>query len=99
MKVDLQIPMNYHMSSIDSRKQPAPSGSFEKTVRNFDAITINSENELSQERQFVSSLTSRLSIELRKPANSGMIQDLQQQIEQGTYDVDVNSIADKIMLY
>lgn len=99
MKVDLQTPINYHVSSIDSRKQPAQSGAFEKAVRNFDAITINSENELSQEKQFAASLTSRLSIELRKPTNSGMIQDLQQQIEQGTYEVDVNSIVDKIMLY
>ena len=100
MKIELQTPINnYHVSSIDSKKQSVPNGTSSKVARNFDAITINSESGLSQEQQFASSLTSRLSMELRKPANSGMIQDLQEQIKKGTYEVDVNAIVDRIMLY
>lgn len=99
MKIELQNPINYHVSSIDSRKQPVSAAASSKAAGSFDAITINSESGLSQEQQFVSSLTSRLSIELRKPANAGMIQDLQEQIKRGTYEVDVNAIVDRIMLY
>lgn len=97
MKIDMQNPINYHIASIDSKKQTAHAETPAKTSRNFDAITISSEVETSQEQMFASSLTSRLSLELRKPANTGMVEDLQRQIEQGTYQVDVNVIADRIL--
>lgn len=98
MKVDLQSKLNYYTPIIDSKRQMPHSSSSRKASRNFDGITIQSGIELNPEQQFADALTSRLSLEIRKPVSPNRIQDLQQQIDQGTYQIDINCIADKIML-
>lgn len=99
MKIELQNPINYHISPVESRKQPALTEASSKPSQKFDAIMIHAEHDRTQEQQFAATLTSRLVLELRQPANAGMLQDLQQQIQAGTYEVDVNAIVDKMMLY
>lgn len=75
-----------------------------KSMRKFDEITIHSSahssaESVSSEAAFVDSVSKRILLEIRKPTSPEKIEELQQQIEQGTYEVDINRIADRIMLY
>lgn len=98
MKIGLQSVLPHYKPIADSKCQPASTQAAGRT-KNFDEVTISSEQEVSQEQQFASALTSRVSLELRKPVSASRIEELQQKIDQGRYEVDVNAIADKIMLY
>lgn len=99
MKIGLQSVLPHYKPIIDSKYQPASTQGVGRSTKNFDEVTISSEQGVSQEQQFVSALTSRVSLELRRPVSSDRIEELQQMIDQGKYEVDVNAIADKIMLY
>lgn len=99
MKIGLQNIMPHYKPISDSKPQTAKTPAAHKTTKNFDGIMISSDLEVSPEQQFASTLTGRVSMELRKPVTPDRIAELQQKIDQGTYEVDVNAIADKIMLY
>ena len=86
------------------KKTIAKSADTVKPARNFDEITIhaaavNSSDSTATETAFADALSKRLLLELRKPTSPQKVEELQQQIEQGTYEVDINRIADRIMLY
>lgn len=99
MKIGLQNVMPHFKPISDSRHQSLSAPAAQKSDKNFDGIVIRSELGVNQEQQFASLLTSRVSMELRKPVTPDRIAELQQKIDQDTYEVDVNAIADKIMLY
>ncbi|MEG2350258.1 MAG: flagellar biosynthesis anti-sigma factor FlgM [Hungatella sp.] len=99
MKIDLQSTLNYYTPSIDPKRPVSSSATPHKAAGNFDAITIQSDARISQEDQFSKALASRISMEIRKPASTGKLEQLQQQIDQGNYQVDIPRIADRIMLY
>lgn len=99
MKIGLQNVMPHYKPISDSKQQALKTPAAQISTKNFDGIMIRSELDMNQDQQFASSLTSRVSMELRKPVTPDRIAELQQKIDQGTYEVDVNAIADKIMLY
>lgn len=99
MKIGLQSVLPHYKPIADSKYQPASTQAAGRSTKNFDEVTISSEQGASQEQQFAAALTSRVSLELRKPVSASRIEELQQKIDQGKYEVDVNAIADKIMLY
>lgn len=69
-----------------------------RTSQNFDGITLSSSPDISSEKAFADSLSSRILLEIKKPASSEKISNLQSQVEQGTYEADINAIVDRIML-
>lgn len=99
MKIGLQNIMPHYKPISEGKQQASKTPAAHKTTKNFDGIMIRSDLEVSPEQQFASALTGRVSMELRKPVTPDRIAELQQKIDQGTYEVDVNAIADKIMLY
>lgn len=99
MKIESNTPMNYYTSYMDVKKQTSQPFFSRKTEPNFDEITIQADQEISPEQAFAGALSSRLSLEIKRPTSAAQIQNLQQQIAQGAYEVDINSIVDKIMLY
>ena len=100
MKIELQSKIGYYAPSVSENRPKSTEGSqLQKSAGSFDGITIKGGQAPSQEEQFAASLSSRLSMEIRKPVSPARVQDLQQQIEQGRYQVDVYAIADSIMLY
>lgn len=100
MKIELQSKIGYYTPPVsESKPRSADNSSVQKSIGSFDGITIKGGQAPSQEKQFAASLSSRLSMEIRKPVSPAFVQDLQQQIEQGRYQVDANAIADSIMLY
>lgn len=99
MKIGLQSAISHYKSVTDIKYQSAEAHPAPKGTKSFDELTIHAEQGTNQEQQFISALTSRVSMELRKPVSQSRIDELTQKIDQGTYQVDVNAIADKIMLY
>lgn len=99
MKIGLQSAIPHYKSTVDTKYQSAAALTAPRSSKSFDELTIHAEQETSPEQQFAAALTSRVSMELRQPVSASRIQELQQMIDHGTYQVDVNTIADKIMLY
>lgn len=99
MKIEPNRNINYYTHQMDLKRQGSAPSAPRSTASNFDGITIKSEQTISPEKVFADTLSARLSLEVKKPVSSLKIQDLQQRIAKGTYEVDINSITDKIMLY
>lgn len=97
MKITLNT--NYVPPYRDMKKPAGQTMGAAKATRNFDEITIHSKANLSEEEIFADSLSNRLLLEVKQPVSKEKISELQEQIQQGTYEVDLNSIVDKIMLY
>lgn len=102
MKINFDT--NYISPYNNMKKTITKAADTVKPTRNFDEITIHSavvnpSDSASAETVFADALSKRLLLELRKPTSTQKIEELQQQIEQGTYEVDINRIADRIMLY
>lgn len=97
MKITLNT--NYIPPYRDMKKPAGHTMGTTKASRNFDEITIHSTANLSEDKLFADSLSNRLLLEVKQPVSKEKIREIQEQIDQGTYEVDLNSIVDKIMLY
>ncbi|MBQ9348444.1 MAG: flagellar biosynthesis anti-sigma factor FlgM [Oscillibacter sp.] len=82
--------------------QPQPHP-FQNTVRNegstarrFDSVTIYAGE--GRQSAYELELRSKISQEVRTATSSGMISELRQQIQGGTYRVDPSAIAQKMLL-
>ena len=90
-------------SSVQSAYMPAASqvparypGKARGTGNSFDQISIS--RNVSQESQFQRELTARIVGEVRTSTGSGRIRQLREQIQAGTYQVDVSAIASAMLL-
>lgn len=100
MEIKLYSSLDYFNTSyMETKKSSATAPAAHKLSRNFDGVTIKSEQSPTAEQIFAGKLSSRISLEIRQPVSEKKITDLQEQIQKGSYEVDVNAIADKIMLY
>lgn len=98
MKIDFNTKYNISPYRNISRQSALTSENM-KTSQNFDGIILSSAPDVSAEKTFADSLSSRLSLEVKQPVSADKIKELQKQIEQGSYEIDINTIADRIMLY
>lgn len=64
----------------------------------FDVITIQSDRRQIEERTFAEKLSKELMSDVKQTASDEKVADLQNQIALGTYQVDTNAIASKILL-
>lgn len=89
--------INNYIINRDVEK-PAVTSSRSQNTRNFDGITIHANITASPEKTFQDHLSQKLSMEVRQPVSSQKLEDIKNQIQSGTYEIDVNAIADKILL-
>lgn len=98
MKISINNLSNYRPAPKEITK--ANSGVCRsQNSHNFDGITIQTNSILSPEKAFQNQLVQKLSLEVRQPASEKKIEDLKEQIARGTYEIDINAIADRIMLF
>lgn len=91
------IPHSYRGTN-ESTKTACPSAAPKKISKNFDEIIIHSKNTVASEYQFVHSLTERITKEIQMPASSYKMDDIQAQVDAGTYQIGIDEIAKKMLL-
>ena len=63
----------------------------------FDAVTIQSSHEEIAERTFAATVSKEISADISTPPAEGKLQQLQNQIADGTYQIDPHAIAFKML--
>jgi negative regulator of flagellin synthesis FlgM len=71
----------------------------ESSKNKYDEITIRSASPEEIDSKFVSTLKNLMVKEIKQPTAEEKLDLLKQRIEDGTYQVDANKIAEKILLY
>jgi negative regulator of flagellin synthesis FlgM len=71
----------------------------ESVKNNYDAITISSASLEEIDTKFASALKKTLMNEVSQPTSEKKLENLEQKIKNGTYEVDANKIAERILLY
>lgn len=89
--------------SVQSAYMPAASqvparhpAKARETGNSFDQISIS--RNVSQESQFQRELAARIVGEVRTSAGSGRIRQLREQVQSGTYQIDIPAIASAMLL-
>lgn len=99
MKVTFNGSSNpYERLSSNIQKTSSDTPSTQESSRNFDELTIKSDPEKIAEKKFSDSVSSVLSSEIRKPTDESKIEALKNQVADGSYQVDPDQIAGKILL-
>ncbi|QAT42017.1 flagellar biosynthesis anti-sigma factor FlgM [Aminipila luticellarii] len=98
----MKITGNYFNSPINKKNIPNQTGtgkvSFSENLRNRDSITISASKEQVAEAQFVDTLRSRISAEVKAGVSDEKLESLKEQIAKGEYELNANEIAKKILL-
>lgn len=99
MRISLEhIGRKYWKSSNSLPK--TENGPVKKNERSFDEISINAASPEASERKFADALTKALSADVRTSSTpEEKLNSLKSQIENNTYNVNVNAIASKILLH
>ena len=99
MKISLNNITTYHTEFPPVAKATAKNTNTEKAGRsNYDAIIIQSDSRQIAEKTFSSSLAQAVSGEVRSTTTSEeKIQNLKDQIQNGTYTVDFNRVASRML--
>lgn len=98
MKVSIDKISNYYNTLPNARKMGDKGSSSSITERNFDEIVIHTSARKVEESQFTDQLSRKLMAGLREPASQDKLTALRQQAEQGTYRIDSDAIASRILL-
>ena len=96
----MNLASNSLYTSYNIQKESAKLQIFEKNQKktsrsNFDKILISPSTDSND--KFVNDITSKLSAEVRKPASSEQLNELQQKVAEGTYQIDLDAIVKKIL--
>jgi flagellar biosynthesis anti-sigma factor FlgM len=89
----------YNTSMIRQNQDPSEIAASESSKNNYDEITIRSAPQEEKDSKFVSTLKNLLMKEVKQPVAEEKLDLLKQRIKDGTYQVDANKIAEKILLY
>lgn len=89
----------YNTSMIRQNQDPSGIAASESSKNNYDEITIRSASQEEKDSKFVSTLKNLLMKEVKQPVAEEKLDLLKQRIKDGTYQVDANKIAEKILLY
>lgn len=89
----------YNTSMIRQNQDQAGITASESAKNNYDAVTIRSTSPEALDHKFASAMKTKLMENLGQPASTEKLEDLKNRIENGTYQVDANKIAERILLY
>jgi anti-sigma28 factor (negative regulator of flagellin synthesis) len=98
MKISLNNSTNHYTNLSNVPKPQMNTSGIQNNSNNFDAITIQSNPTKIAENKFATTISTRLSSEIRQPATSKKIDMLKSQVENGTYQINPKEIASKMLL-
>lgn len=82
---------------IHTKENPAPSAA-SSDGHSFDALIIQSNPRQIEEHTFAESVSRQLSSGMNETVSAEKVQDLKNQVAEGTYQVDAYAIASRILL-
>lgn len=83
----------------DKTSQPLPQSISTPRNKNCDEIIIRAKIEKAEENPFVDELKNKISTEVNSECSEQKIISLKQQIEDGTYNMEIDQIAKKMLLH
>ncbi|EXG83348.1 negative regulator of flagellin synthesis (anti-sigma28 factor) [Clostridium sp. ASBs410] len=89
----------YNTSMARQNQDQSGINASESTKNNYDEITIRSASLEAMDSKFAATLKDTLMKELKQPSSQEKLDSLKQRIGDGTYQVDANKIAERILLY
>ena len=93
----------YSLQSSSKNQNPVSNISFDKMMKaknkNFDSVIISSKDKALSPENFAGSVSKKISDDVRIPASQEKLDRLKSEIENGTYNVDIDEIAKRMMLY
>jgi negative regulator of flagellin synthesis FlgM len=89
----------YNTSMVRQNQDQSGTNASESVKNNYDAITIRSASLEALDSKFAATLKDTLMKEIKQPAPEEKLDLLKQRISNGTYQVDANKIAERILLY
>ncbi|RFZ80393.1 flagellar biosynthesis anti-sigma factor FlgM [Lacrimispora amygdalina] len=99
----MRISSNYlntlYNTSMIRQNQDSSSPAYESAKTNYDEITIRSASLEDMDSKFAATLKNMLMNEIKNPASDEKLNQLKERMESGTYQVDANKIAEKILWY
>lgn len=97
----MRISQNYYGTLYNTSmiRQNQDITTSESGKNNYDEITIRSAPQEEMDSKFISSLKNALMKEVKQTTSEEKLNLLRQKIEDGTYQVDANKIAERILLY
>ncbi len=97
----MRISQNYYGTLYNTSmiRQNQDITTSESGKNNYDEITIRSAPQEEMDSKFISSLKNALMKEVNQTTSEEKLNLLRQKIEDGTYQVDANKIAERILLY
>lgn len=99
MKISSSNFFNPH-SSINNKKsvcQPSSTNVMNTKNKNCDQIIISSKTKHTNSDNFLENLTSTICEEVRNPVSTDKLESLKKEIENGTYKINIDEIAKKII--
>lgn len=98
----MKITGNYFNTQINKKNIQSQSNvekpAFKGHLQNMDSITISATKQQIAESQFVNSLKSHISAEVKTSTPPEELDNLAGQISRGEYEIGANEIAKKILL-
>ncbi len=98
----MKISPNRFLNLQTNTKDKAAAASSQRTsasrVNSRDEIIIRGKIEKPEQNGFIDALKNKISKEVSTPCPEEKLADLKRQIEEGTYQIDLNQIAKKMLL-
>ncbi|WP_304508377.1 flagellar biosynthesis anti-sigma factor FlgM [Anaerotignum sp.] len=100
MKVSLNHFFNMQSTNNNKGKlqQSSSQNSSVSRTKNCDELIISGKIEKTDETSFVDEIKNKISKEIAAPCSEQKIEDLKQQIQDGTYKIDIDQITKKMLL-
>ncbi|GLC80485.1 flagellar biosynthesis anti-sigma factor FlgM [Lacrimispora brassicae] len=89
----------YNTSMIRQNQDQTGTNASESVKNKYDEITIRSTSLEAMDSKFAAEIKNLLMKEVKQPSSGEKLDSLKQRIDDGTYQVDANKIAEKILLY
>ncbi len=100
MKISGNHFLNLQSNSTNKDKttQSSTQNTSVSRAKNYDEIIISGKIDIPDQNSFIDELKNKISKEVATPCSEEKIADLKQQIEEGTYQIDIDQIAKKMLL-
>lgn len=99
MRISSNFLNTLYNTPIRQNQDPAGAAASSGSNTNYDAITISSVSPEEMDLNFASTIKNLILKEMNQPASPEKLDTLKQKIADGTYQVDANKIAERILLY
>ncbi len=99
MKITTTNGLRYSYPKPDEipKNQTAPAG-VSKISRSFDEVNIHSSASSSSEDVFTKELSGKISLEIRQSSSSKKLEEISGQIENSSYPINLEEVAQKMLL-